>query len=124
MMSQKPEFGKIKAALSPADKKDLVSFKKIKTEVTKHLEEYEFHLAGEKLYHYFWHEFADKIIESSKPRLIGEDTKDAAAAYAKLETILKESLIMLHPFIPFVTEEIWQKMGNKNLLMVERWPRD
>lgn len=122
LMNEKAEFKKIKPILSPADKKDLLRLKKIKTEVTKHLDKYEFHLAGEKLYHYFWHEFADKIVESSKPRLAAENTKDAAAAYAKLEAILKESLIMLHPFIPFVTEEIWQKMGNKNLLMVEKWP--
>lgn len=109
--------------LSPADRKDLAQLKKIQAQVTKHIEKYEFHLAGEKLYHYFWHEFADKIIENSKSRLNGENLKDAAAAYAKLETILKESLKMLHPFIPFVTEEIWQKMGHKDLLMVERWPR-
>ncbi len=123
MMSRKSEFKKIRTTLSPADKKDLAQLKKIKTEVTKHLEKYEFHLAGEKLYHYFWHEFADKIIEAAKPRLSGKDSKDAAAAYTKLETILMECLKMLHPFIPFVTEEIWQKMGNKNLLMIERWPR-
>jgi len=116
---------KLERASSPTyttqDKKDLAQLKKIKIEVTKHIEKYEFHLAGEKLYHYFWHEFADKIIESSKARLDGDDVKDAVAAGAKLETILKECLKMLHPFIPFVTEEIWQKMGNKTLLMVEKW---
>jgi len=121
MMSKKSEFEKAKVTLSPADKKDLAQLKKIKTEVTKHLEKYEFHLAGEKLYHYFWHEFADEIIESSKPRLSSKNQKDAAAAYSKLETILKESLKMLHPFIPFVTEEIWQKLKPGELLMVERW---
>lgn len=121
MMSKKPEFSKAKITLSPADKKDLANFKKIKAQVTKHLEKYEFHLAGEKLYHFFWHEFADKIIENSKSRLTGENAKDAAAVYGKLETILGECLKMLHPFMPFVTEEIWQKMGNKGLLMVEKW---
>ena len=109
--------------LSPADKKDLAQLKRTKTQVTKHLENYEFHLAGEKLYHYFWHEFADKIIAASKPRLTGENRKDAAAAYAKLEIILLESLKMLHPFIPFVTEEIWQNFKPGTLLMTEKWPR-
>ena len=109
--------------LSPADKKDLAQLKRTKTQVTKRLENYEFHLAGEKLYHYFWHEFADKIIEASKPRLTGENRKDAAAAYAKLEIILLESLKMLHPFIPFVTEEIWQNFKPGTLLMTEKWPR-
>lgn len=121
MMSKKTEFAKAKITYSPADKKDLEKFKKIKAQVTKHLEKYEFHLAADILYHYFWHEFADKIIENSKPRLASENTKDAAAAYAKLETVLSESLKMLHPFMPYVTEEIWQKLGKKNLLMVEKW---
>lgn len=110
-----------KAKLSTTDKKNLAELKKIKTKVGKHIEQYEFHLAAETIYHYIWHNFADKIIESYKSRLNGENKADAAAAYATLETILIECLKMLHPFMPFVTEAIFQKLGAGKMLMVEKW---
>ncbi|MEK9173515.1 MAG: class I tRNA ligase family protein [Patescibacteria group bacterium] len=121
LLSKKSEFAKIKVVYSPADKKDLVGLKKVKVQVTKHIEKYEFHLAGEKIYHYFWHTFADKIVETSKPRLNGENLKDAAAAFLKLETILKTSLKMLHPFMPYITEEIYSRFEPDKMLMVEKW---
>lgn len=123
MMNRKSEFSKIKPLLSSADKKDIAKLKKIRTEITRHLENFEFHLAAEKLYHYLWHEFADKVVEETKPRLNSENTRDAAAAYYKLELILLDSIKMIHPFMPFVTEEVWQKFRPKTILMVEQWPR-
>jgi len=111
--------GQRQSALRPEDKKNLAELAKIKTRVTKHIEKFEFHLAAETLYHYFWHTFADKIIEAYKPRLQNEKERDAA--YDTLETILLECLIMLHPFMPFVTEEIWQKFKSNQMLMVEKW---
>ena len=107
--------------LSKEDEKDLAQLKKIQSQVTKHIEKFEFHLAGGKIYHYVWHTFADKIIEASKPRLSGGNSKDAEAAYFKLETILIESLKMLHPFMPYVTEEIFQKFRPEKMLIVEKW---
>ena len=72
--------------------------------------EYELHLASEKIYHYFWHTFADKIIEQEKENLKGADEAKKAGSYALLEYILVDSLKLLHPFMPFITEEIWQKL--------------
>jgi len=113
-----------KSALGFDDKKALADLKKIKAEMTKHLEKFEFHLAAEKIYHYIWHEFADKIIEEYKPLLrsaeaIGAPTR--VAAHQTLETILAECLKMLHPFMPFITEEIYQKLQPGKMLMVEKW---
>ncbi|MFA6354190.1 MAG: valine--tRNA ligase [Candidatus Paceibacterota bacterium] len=110
-----------KIALTSKDKKNIAAVLKIKSQVGKHIEKFEFHLAAGKAYHYFWHTFADKLIEEAKPRLGGEDKKDALAAYGALEIILKESLKMLHPFMPYVTEEIYRKFEPKKILMVEKW---
>lgn len=104
-------------------------------EVSKEMNEYRFSLVAEKLYHYFWHTFADIIIERSKKKILparnasgiadaGGEDKNANSAKALLYTQLTTLLKALHPFIPFVTEEIWSmlKENNKTLLMVERWP--
>ncbi|MBI2054656.1 MAG: valine--tRNA ligase [Candidatus Sungbacteria bacterium] len=106
------------------DKKRLKELDALVKSVTRDLESLKFHHAGEKLYHYFWHTFADKIIEEAKPRLSGNNSQDRDAARALLYTILKTNLILLHPFMPFVTETIWQKMPQtkKNLLIIEKWP--
>lgn len=103
------------------DKAIIAEFQKIKKEVSEHIENYDFHLASETAYHYFWHTFADKIIEASKPRLKSENTDDQWATYDTLEHILLGSLKMLHPFMPFVTEEIYQKFHPGKLLMVQSW---
>ncbi|MCR4279595.1 MAG: class I tRNA ligase family protein, partial [Candidatus Zambryskibacteria bacterium] len=98
---------------------------KMKVNITANLEKYKFHQAGEELYQYFWHTFADKIIEDSKSRLSGDDSGDRRAAQETLMTILKECIKMLHPFTPFVTEEIWKMLprakGEQDLLIVEKW---
>ena len=87
-------------------------------DITADMENLRFYLAAEKIYHYVWHRFADEIIEKSK------DTPEYGAT---LYHILENSLKLLHPFMPFVTEEIWgmlpvESMENKKLLMVEKWP--
>lgn len=89
-------------------------FNKIAKEVTEDMENFRFYLASEKLYHYVWHRFADEIIEESKKN---EETKRS------LFYILENSLKLLHPFMPFITEELWSILPNrKNLLIVEKWP--
>ncbi|MDO8664140.1 MAG: class I tRNA ligase family protein [Candidatus Liptonbacteria bacterium] len=110
-----------RSALSVEDRKNLAEVKKIKDKVAKHLERFEFHLAAETAYHYVWHNFADKIIENAKPRLKSENAKEREIAYNALETILLECLKMLHPFMPFITEEIYRKFEPEKLLMVEKW---
>jgi len=94
-------------------------------EVTLDMENYRFYLAGDKLYHYFWHRFADIIIEESKTLLTNEDTEVVYATKWMLFHILTTTLKLLHPFMPFITEEIWNALPTqrKNLLIVEPWPK-
>ncbi len=117
--------GQIK--LTASDKKLLKEFEMLKKKITKQIESFNFYLAAEEIYHYFWHVFCDKIIEENKSRLKEETMKNMedrdAARYVLLE-ILKGSLKMIHPFMPFITEEIWQNLPGKNknkMLMIEKW---
>ncbi|MCL4437519.1 valine--tRNA ligase [Patescibacteria group bacterium] len=121
LMNNKPEYAGIKPKFSAEDKKYLDDFKKIKTKATKHLDDFEFYLAAEALYHYVWHTFADEIIEASKPRLQGASVLEAAAAYKMLEEIFLESLKMLHPFMPFVTEAMHRNFRPDELLIIKKW---
>ena len=111
-------------ATTPRDTEILSELATIAAEVTEHLEKFQFHLASEKLYHYVWHELADKILEESKPILTGDDGSAKAARQATLHTCLTTSLKLLHPFMPFVTETIWQNLPQKeaDFLMVAEWP--
>jgi valyl-tRNA synthetase len=102
--------------ISENDEKYLKDFDALVKDVTTDMENYRFYLAAEKLYHYVWHTFADKIIEQSKTGAVGPHT---------LRHILENSLKLLHPFMPFLTEEIWSHLPveNKKLLMVTKWPK-
>jgi len=113
--------GSIQPKLSKEDKKILKDFEKFTADVTREMDKFNFHIAAEKIYHYFWHVFADKIIEHEKPRL---QTENRLQAQYLLITLLKNLLILLHPFMPFITEEIYQMLPNKDreLLMIEDWP--
>ena len=114
------------------DKKSDEELKKLITEITKEMEEYKFYIVAEKLYHYFWHTFADIIIERAKKKILTNKNADSAKIllYTHLTTLLK----ILHPFMPFVTEEIWQIINSRRkvviptetsgLLMIEKWPFD
>lgn len=84
-------------------------------EITSYLDKYQFNLAAEKLYEFIWHEFADKYIEDVKNRI--DDT-----SYFILHTLYFILLKLLHPFMPFITEEIYQKLGGKGSIMVSSWP--
>ena len=92
--------------------------------IPKDIDEYRVYMAAEKLYHYAWHEFADKIIEESKPILAGDDAAAKISRQALLLTLLNRTLLLLHPFMPFVTEEIYQSMPTKDteFLMIAKWP--
>lgn len=96
-------------------------------DITSDFEEYRFHLASEKLYHYIWHRLADVIIEESKAILTGEDANATLSRQHTLLFIVKNIITVLHPFMPFITEEIWAHMPTTNkdsaqLLMIEKWP--
>lgn len=89
----------------------------VKESATKHIETFRLDLAAETLYQFIWHRFADVILEESKKK------KGDAETERMLWSILMASLKMLHPFMPYVTEEIWGSMPNSSkLLMVEKWP--
>ena len=93
-------------------------------DISRDIAAYRLHLAAEKLYHFTWHRFADEIIEESKPILQGDDAERKASRVRMLYDMLAIQLKLLHPFMPFVTEEIWQSLPEKDsdLLMVARWP--
>jgi len=106
------------------DRKTIDEFNALKTEITGDIENYRFYLAGDKLYHYFWHTFADVIIEESKERISKGTEAEKLSAQKLLLEILSKSLKMLHPFMPFVTEELYEKLPLKDkaeLLMIENW---
>lgn len=87
-----------------------------KQNVTKALDDYRFSTAAEELYDFIWHTLADKYLEATKTR--------RQSSQPVLEGVLEESLRLLHPFMPFETEEIWQKLPNKvgESIMVSPWP--
>jgi len=111
-------------ALTGEDEERIVELENMMSEITEDMEKYRFYLAGEKLYHYIWHTFADVIIEGSKKQIFGDDEKAKASAQWILWTVLTTSIKALHPFMPFVTEEIWGMLPikNKKLLLIEQWP--
>ena len=108
----------------PDDHAYLEALDALTKEVTADIEGFKIYMAAEKIYHYVWHELADKILEESKPILAGDDAEAKASRQALLATLLDRVLRLLHPFMPFVTEEIWQSLPEKEsgLLMVAKWP--
>ncbi|MFA5996322.1 MAG: valine--tRNA ligase [Candidatus Paceibacterota bacterium] len=114
----------LSAALTAGDEELLSAYGTLAQEITADIEEYRIYLAAEKAYHYAWHELADKILEESKPILAGGDPAAKASRQRLLITLLDRTLRILHPFMPFVTEEIYQSMPTKDakFLMVAKWP--
>jgi valyl-tRNA synthetase len=106
---------------SPSDQDILSKLNKIITSTNKNIENYRFGQASEDLYQFFWHEFCDVYIEDAKNR--GEETIPV------LLTVLETSLKLLHPFIPFITETVYQNLQEKfnfkkELLISSSWPKD
>ncbi|MBI3572434.1 valine--tRNA ligase [Candidatus Kaiserbacteria bacterium] len=93
-------------------------------DVTKDLDEFRMYVAAEKIYHYVWHELADKILEESKPILNAADQAARQSRAALLRALLGRALKLLHPFMPFITEEIYQSLPAKDaeFLMIANWP--
>ncbi|MEO5646155.1 MAG: valine--tRNA ligase [Candidatus Paceibacterota bacterium] len=92
--------------------------------ITTDLETYRLHLATEGIYHFIWDEFANTILEESKSLLTSEDPAIKLSRQKLLLTLLSETITALHPFMPFVTEAIYDLLpiDNKQLLMVTTWP--
>ena len=91
-------------------------------DITSDLENYRFYLAGEKLYDYFWKTFADVLIEECKKEIV-DNTPNKVSAQNLLLILLREQIISIHPFMPFITEEIWKEIKNDtdDLLLVTKW---
>ena len=109
--------------LTMADKWILTKCNSLIEEVTENLDRYEMGIALQKVYDFVWEEFCDWYIEMVKPRLWDDGNKSQAAAIWTLKTVLIESLKLLHPFIPFVTEEIFCNLQDEEeSIMVSTWP--
>lgn len=94
-------------------------------EIEKNLEKFEFGLAANKLYDFVWEEFCDWYIELVKPRLYNDDIEVKDNALSVLVTVLTGIIKLLHPFMPFITEEIYSYMPNKkDMLINEVWPEN
>lgn len=92
--------------------------------LTQEMDNLKIHIASDRIYQYVWNEFAAKIIEESKSILKDGTIEDKNSRAQFLLHSLRKILIVLHPFMPFVTEELWALMpfSNKKILMVEKWP--
>ncbi len=111
--------------LTPQDQKYIEALHAVCKEITQDIESFRLYLASEKLYHYFWHTFADVIIEESKANLRGDNEHLRKSSAWTLQYMLTTLLTLLHPFMPFITEEIWQSLPflkNKEMLMITPWP--
>ncbi|AKX93286.1 valine--tRNA ligase [Moorella thermoacetica] len=110
--------------LTLADRWILSRLNKLVLEVNACLEAYEIGEVARMLYEFFWGEFCDWYIELIKPRLYGENRRERQVAQEVLVTVLGKSLQLLHPFMPFITEEIWQHLpGERGSIMLSSWPR-
>lgn len=118
IIDTRPEKVNYKSVHNKDDLEILRELSRVKIEVTKALDDYRFSQAAEELYDFIWHIFADKYIESSKTR--------RSEAQSVLEQVLEESLRLLHPFMPMITEELWQKVPKKdgNSIMLSSWPEN
>ena len=110
--------------LALEDKWVLSKFNNVVKEVTENLDKFEIGLAVSKLYDFIWDIYCDWYIELAKVRLNSGDEEKAKVARAVLVYVLSNTLKLLHPFMPFITEEIWQALPhNGESIMISEWPK-
>ena len=105
----------LKMAKNENDKEMVKKTQELVKEVTGYLDKYQFNLAAERLYDFAWHEFADKYIEDVKNRIDEH-------SFVVLSSLFLVQLKLLHPFMPFVTEEIYQRFKFGESIMIDKWP--
>ncbi|RJQ26603.1 valine--tRNA ligase [Candidatus Parcubacteria bacterium] len=106
--------------VTEVDKKILDGLANLKQSVTADIEIFEFSKALHDIYEFFWHSFCDEYIEVAKIQM--QDEKKKETTQKILFYVLKESLIMLHPFVPFITEVLWKEgIGSKTPLIIHQW---
>ena len=112
------------ADLEIEDKWVLSKLNTLIREVTENMDAYELGVASAKVYDFIWDTYCDWYIELTKARLYGEDEKSKLAAQKVLVYVLDQFLRLLHPFMPFITEEIWQAIPHEGkFLMLADWPK-
>ncbi len=116
-LSKKPE------QFTDADKWILSKSNKVIKDVTENLEKYELGIAADKIYNFIWEEFCDWYIEMVKPRLYNDNDETKYAALWTLEKVLSDALKLLHPYMPFITEEIFCTLHkDEESIMISDWP--
>ncbi len=111
------------ANLKAEDKWIISRINTVASEVTQNLEKFELGIAAQKIYDFIWNEYCDWYIEIVKPRLYGEDKLTKDTVKFVLIKVLKDMLKLLHPFMPFITEEIWSNLPNTSSRLIKAdWP--
>jgi len=109
--------------LTAADKWIISMSNCLVADVTQNIDNYELGIAADKVYSFMWDEFCDWYIEMAKPRLYNADDPTRDAALWTLTHVLNTGLKLLHPFIPFITEEVYTTLGAGDSIMVSDWPK-
>ena len=108
--------------LTAADKWILCKFNDVAKDVTDNMEKFELGIAVQKVYDFIWEEFCDWYIEMVKPRLWNDEDETKGAALWTLKNVLINALKMLHPYMPFITEEIFCNLSDEESIMISSWP--
>lgn len=109
--------------LTTEDKWIISSFNRVAKEITENLEKFELGIAAQKIYDFLWDVFCDWYIEIAKIRMNSDDAQTAQNAREVLVWVMTGTLKLLHPFMPFITEEIWQTLPHEgDALIVAQWP--
>lgn len=109
--------------LTTEDKWIISSFNRVAKEITENLEKFELGIAAQKIYDFLWDVFCDWYIEIAKIRMNSDDAQTAQNAREVLVWVMTGTLKLLHPFMPFITEEIWQTLPHEgDALIVAEWP--
>ena len=117
------EFKDIEKSLTYSDKWILSKLNKLVLDITNNIDGFELGVFAQKIYDFIWNEFCDWYIEMVKPRLYNEEDKTKLAAQYTLNKVLADSLKLLHPIMPFITEEIYTKLYNSDeSIMISKWP--
>ena len=123
MMNLTIDKNELPEKLEIEDKWILSKLNDVVREVCDNMDSYELGVAAGKIYDFIWDSYCDWYIELTKPRLNGDDEESKLAAQKVLLYVLTEILKLLHPFMPFITEEIWQALPHEGeALMIERYP--
>nr|HDN01298.1 valine--tRNA ligase [Deltaproteobacteria bacterium] len=108
----------------PSERWVLSRLSRVTGTVRRALDEFDFDVAAKELYQFFWHEYCDWYLELAKPALTGDETDRQEAARWVALTVFDNSLRLFHPFMPFVTEELWQHLpGQRDHIMVSPFPK-